>query len=142
MIVTRGTNVLFGERPGADGRYEWQLPGGWIEMGETPRQAARREVLEETGLELNSLDFVGVTNNIFEDDRHSVSLYFEAECVDSEALLSTPTTACRAWIWQPWESLAGDVFLPLKLLRESGYRPFAGSKRDSGSKNGNYIEFL
>jgi 8-oxo-dGTP pyrophosphatase MutT (NUDIX family) len=30
-------------------RQEWELPGGMIEAGETPRQAAFRELLEETG---------------------------------------------------------------------------------------------
>jgi 8-oxo-dGTP diphosphatase len=34
------------------GRYPWGLPGGWLEPGEHPDAAIRREVMEETGLQV------------------------------------------------------------------------------------------
>ena len=36
-----------------------------MESGESPQQAARREVREETGLALGDLRFVSITNNVF-----------------------------------------------------------------------------
>lgn len=36
-------------------RYPWGLPTGWVGYGETPEAAARREVLEESGLVVNEL---------------------------------------------------------------------------------------
>lgn len=41
--------------PNHRGKILWKLPGGTNESGETPEECARREVLEETGIDLNKL---------------------------------------------------------------------------------------
>ncbi|WP_231572108.1 NUDIX hydrolase [Pontibacillus halophilus] len=38
----------------------WGLPGGYLEMGESVQEGARREVYEETGLQLGSLELLGI----------------------------------------------------------------------------------
>lgn len=47
-------------RPGP-GRTLFELPGGYLDGGETPEQCARRELKEETGYEASELQFVGKT---------------------------------------------------------------------------------
>ncbi|MER2127846.1 NUDIX hydrolase [Solibacillus sp. FSL H8-0523] len=48
----------------------WGVPGGFMELGESTEEAGRREVLEETGLEIGKLDLVGV----FSGKQHFVRL--------------------------------------------------------------------
>jgi 8-oxo-dGTP pyrophosphatase MutT (NUDIX family) len=52
VVVRRGTQVLLQQR-GGDGL--WGLPGGALNPGETLEAAARRELLEETGLSAGTL---------------------------------------------------------------------------------------
>lgn len=45
-------------REASDGA--WTLPGGWADVGESPKVAVEREVLEETGLVIQAMRLVGV----------------------------------------------------------------------------------
>jgi 8-oxo-dGTP pyrophosphatase MutT (NUDIX family) len=50
MVDASGLRAVAIHRINRRGRGEWLLPKGHIEPGETPRVAAEREVLEETGI--------------------------------------------------------------------------------------------
>jgi 8-oxo-dGTP diphosphatase len=49
-------SVLLIRRGGPPFLGDWALPGGFLEANETPEQAARRELAEETGLSIERLD--------------------------------------------------------------------------------------
>jgi len=49
-FVARGGRVLLGRRSSGGSRGLWELPGGKVEAGETPRGALERELSEELGL--------------------------------------------------------------------------------------------
>ncbi len=51
-VIVRDGRVVLVKRAHEPRRGEWSLPGGRVELGETLVDAVRREVLEETGLEV------------------------------------------------------------------------------------------
>jgi NAD+ diphosphatase len=58
-IVTRGDEILLVRHTYGD-RRRWDVPGGRLHRGEDPADGARREVREETGLEVADLTSLGV----------------------------------------------------------------------------------
>lgn len=58
IIVDQG-KVLMARRRAKEGELSWVFPGGAIEAGESPEQAAVREVAEETGLQVEAVKPLG-----------------------------------------------------------------------------------
>jgi 8-oxo-dGTP pyrophosphatase MutT (NUDIX family) len=60
VYVERGGEILLLRRAGGAMSGQWFLPGGAVERGELPEDAARRELREESGLEIDGdLELVG-----------------------------------------------------------------------------------
>lgn len=82
------------------GARNWTTPGGRVESGESPIEALRREVREETGFEIEPTDLVGVYAKPFEDD---IVLCFEAQIVGRSA-------------WSPNEEISAVRFFESSAL--------------------------
>ena len=67
-MVIKGDQVLLCQRGKPPNLGSWTLPGGAQELGETCEQAARRELLEECGLEVGPLHFCAHVDTIRRDD--------------------------------------------------------------------------
>ena len=59
-IVERQEKVLMVRRANEPGLGLWSMPGGYVDRGEVVEEAAAREVLEETGLEVEVQDLLGL----------------------------------------------------------------------------------
>ncbi len=68
-VVIKGDRVLLVRRGGEPLKGEWSIPGGTLELGEELAAAARRELKEETGLEVEPLEVLGVFDRIIRDGR-------------------------------------------------------------------------
>ena len=93
-VVRSGDRFLIGQRPaGSKLAGLWEFPGGKVESGESPRDAAVRECLEETTLDV---EIVGeYPGRIQSYDHGTVELsFFDCQPVDPNAV---PTPGYR-WI--------------------------------------------
>ena len=76
-IVVRDDRLLMVRRAQEPARGLWSVPGGKVERSEYLSQAVRREVLEETGLEVDVGEFAGFFE-VIGDDLHYVIIDFLA----------------------------------------------------------------
>jgi 8-oxo-dGTP diphosphatase len=84
-VVLDGDRVLIGQRPvGVALAGLWEFPGGKIEPGETPTEAAERECLEETGLVVTAHATLDETRHTY--DHGTVHVHFVACKVSARAV--------------------------------------------------------
>jgi len=86
----------------------WSLPGGWVEPGEGLREAARRELVEETGLDTSIGPLVEFHEVIERDEEgtlllHAVIAVFRADLGAAPVRPSAGDDAVRAELFDPAE---------------------------------------
>ncbi len=84
--INNEINVLLIQRKNEPFKDAWAFPGGFVDMDETTIDAAKRELKEETGVEINNLVQVQTFSDVFRDPRgRTVSVVYFAK-VKSEDL--------------------------------------------------------
>jgi len=81
VVVADDGSILLGRRAGPPDEGKWDLPGGFLEEGEHPRDAVVRELREETGLEIEPLELVAVEVDVYgegDDAPATLNLYWTA----------------------------------------------------------------
>lgn len=76
VVIFRGEEVLLAQRGKWPRRGTWSIPGGAQELGETVHEAGRREILEETGLEIDIIGLIDVVDAITHDDAGAVQFHY------------------------------------------------------------------
>ena len=90
--VHRHPRVLLGMKKRGFGAGRWNGFGGKVKGGETIEEAARREVLEETGMEIVSMEKAGILEFEFENDPVVLEVHifkiedYEGEPVETEEM--------------------------------------------------------
>ena len=96
-----GGPVLVGCRRGSHGAGTWTVPGGGLEFGETIEECARREIKEETGLDVLKVSMpFAVTDDMYLDDgKHYVTVWVEATVADDAVPVNVEPHKCDGWEW-------------------------------------------
>lgn len=108
VIVLRGDAVLLVRRGKPPNVGSWTLPGGAQEIGETVEAAARRELLEETGIEVGPLHLAAAIDSIRRDaderiQYHYTIIDFCARWAAGEPRAATDVTEA---VWASLDDLA------------------------------------
>ena len=103
VLVKRGHPPLAGE---------WSIPGGVLEVGETLREAAVREALEETGLKVEPVELLGVYDRVLRDADERIIYHYVLIDFLCRQLSGEPTPAGDA-IEARWFTRAEAEALPL-----------------------------
>ncbi len=90
LIYNNEGEILLAQIPRWRGK--WAVVGGHVEYGESLEECAKREVKEETGLEITDLEFIHIQESIFSEEfdeqRHFIFINYAAKVISSNIRLN------------------------------------------------------
>jgi 8-oxo-dGTP diphosphatase len=126
VLDKEGTHVLLGKRLNAYRAGQLGLPGGRLDLEETLRHCAERELLEETGLQASRMSYLGVVRELQEGYNF---IHFAFVCLQYEGIPEVKEPEkCENWQWYPLDNLPKNIIrghqatLDLYLHQEKSYR--------------------
>jgi len=124
IMLLKNNQVLLGHRhedPGKasslmHGEGTWTMPGGKLHFGEELKEAALRELSEETSIvtKKEDLKIISVTNDIV-FDAHFVTLGFLCEKFEGQAKIMEPDEITE-WRWFDLNNLPQPLFAPSEKI--------------------------
>jgi len=109
VMVIKDNKVLLGKRKGAHGEGEYAWPGGHLEYMESIIECAKREVREETGMEIKNVHFLRLLNLKQYAPKHYVDIGMIADWKSGEPRVLEPDRA-EFWAWYDLDKLPEPLF--------------------------------
>ena len=116
LVFDQDNRLLLGKRSSSHGSGSWGPAGGHLEYGESFEECAIREVLEETGIAIDNPKFVCVTNDIFDEAKHYISIFMSANVANCDESSIKLAGDVEEWRWFSMDDLPKPLFLPLKNM--------------------------
>jgi ADP-ribose pyrophosphatase YjhB (NUDIX family) len=117
FVLLNGALLLVRER--AEGR--WSLPGGWADVGETPREAVEREVAEESGYEVRATRLLAVYDKRLHNHPpqpfYIYKLFFACELIGGTPVQTDETDGAGFFEPHALPELSLDRIVPSQIER-------------------------
>ncbi len=131
VAIRKNGQILIGHRKGDHAGGEWSFPGGHLEYGEDPVDCALRETAEECGITISPPWLGLVTNNVFSNGRHYITLIMIADWVAGTPQVLEPDKVIN-WQWCAWSALPAPLIAPIVSLQKNGFDPTLAQQQDRG----------
>jgi len=96
--------------------HGWAIVGGFVDYGERLEDAARREAQEETGLQVELIDLLGIYSDPSRDERlHTISVVYMAEAVGEP---QADDDAKSVGVFVAWETPSQLCFDHAQILQD------------------------
>ena len=110
-----GLSVLLIERANEPFKGCWAFPGGFMDMEENAEDCAKRELKEETGMEVRSLEYLGTFSEVNRDPRgRTITIAYYAVVEKSDVIGADDASQAR---WFPIDSIPPLAFDHEEILR-------------------------
>ena len=110
--------VLLGKRKGSHGQGEYAWPGGHMEYMESFADCAKREVMEETGMEIENIRFLRLLNLKDYAPKHYVDIGLIADWKSGEPKVMEENKI-EGWDWYDMGTLPSPLFSTIPTYIEA-----------------------
>lgn len=118
VMIFKDDKVLLGKRKGSHGAGEYAFPGGHLEYMESFSECAMREAKEETGIEIDAIDFLFLANIKQYAPKHYVHITVTAQWKSGEPQV-LESEKCESWEWYSLDDLPSPMFETCKMSFDS-----------------------
>ena len=118
VMIMKNGRVLLGKRKGSHGAGEYAWPGGHFEYMESFEQCAKREVMEETGMEIDNIRFLRLMNLKEYAPKHYVDVGLIADWKNGEPKIME-SEKIEDWDWYDMDNLPSPLFATLPSYIEA-----------------------
>ena len=110
-----GLSVLLIERANDPFKGCWAFPGGFMDMEENAEDCAKRELMEGTGMEVRSLEYIGTFSEVNRDPRgRTITIAYYAVVEKSDVIGADDASRAK---WFPIDSIPSLAFDHEEILR-------------------------
>ncbi len=125
VMILKDSKILLGKRHDdpekasseLNGAGTWTMPGGKLNFGETFEEGAKREVLEETGIEVSEVDVMCIHQDIIKT-AHFVTIGLFAKVFTRSPRVMEPDEITK-WEWFDLDNLPIPMYPPAQKVLDN-----------------------